>query len=141
MNIDWEKIVEEEGDYLDWIYTAQNGVQYNCHIKRNSVLLSLCGYVQVERGNLLYGKEYLDLDFIHVHGGLTYGLTKEEHTVYGFDCGHYGDGYYSVLTDKSSGIYRNMKYVQDECNKLAEQFSKYEVSVIRKEKIDSFLER
>jgi hypothetical protein len=141
MSIDWDKIVREEGDYLEWIYTAQNGVQYNCHIKRNSVLLSLCGFVIVERGNLLYGKDYSDLNFINVHGGLTYGLTKEEHTVYGFDCGHWGDGYFSLHSNNSSGVYRNMRYVQDECNKMAEQFSKYEISQMRKEKIDEFLER
>ena len=141
MSIDCDKIVREEGDYLEWIYTAQNGVQYNCHIKRNSVLLSLCGYVIVERGNLLYGKDYSDLNFINVHGGLTYGLTKEEHTVYGFDCGHWGDGYFSLHSNNSSGVYRNMRYVQDECNKMAEQFSKYEISQMRKEKIDEFLER
>jgi hypothetical protein len=138
MSIDWDKIVEEEGDYLEWIYTAQNGVQYNCHIKRNGVLLSLCGYVIVERGNLLYGKDYLDLNFINVHGHLTYGLTKEEHTVYGFDCGHWGDGYFS--SHSNTGVYRNMRYVKDECNKMAEQFSKYEISQMRKDKIDEFLQ-
>ena len=141
MNIDWNKIIGEEGDYKEWVYIAQNGIEYRCHIKRNSIVLSLSGYVQVEKGNLLYGKDYMDLNFITVHGGITYGRTNENGTIYGFDCGHWGDGYYSLHRDDPNvGVYRNMKYVQDECNKMSEQFSKYEVSVIRKDKIDGFLE-
>ena len=38
------KLIEKEGDSLQWEYTCSNGVIFTCDILRNS-LKFLCGYV------------------------------------------------------------------------------------------------
>jgi hypothetical protein len=121
------EIIKKEGNYKEWTYQSKNGVTYRCEIKRNPDWGFLCGYVEIDEDNNLYGKSYEEID-LDVHGGLTYGRYHVSNKcLYGFDCGHFGD------------IYRDMNYVTKECEKLAEQFSKYSISAERNMKIDSFI--
>jgi hypothetical protein len=139
-------ILRSEGDYKSWVYQAKNGTQYNCVIKRNKALGSLCGYVEIDKDNKLHGTPYLDLNF-EVHGGITYGDTTGDCSIFGFDCAHYGDMTFFKGADLSDypvigdhvGIYRDMDYVTKECEKLAEQFSEWSISAERNMKIDSLV--
>jgi hypothetical protein len=134
------EIIKKEGDYKSWVYQAKNGTQYNCVIKRNKSLGNLCGYVEIDNDNKLHGTPYLDLNF-EVHGGITYGdITEDSKSIYGFDCGHYGDmTFFKGSIGDQVGIYRDMDYVTKECEKLAEQFSEWSISAERNKKIDSLV--
>ena len=130
-----KEIIKKEGDYKEWIYQSKNGVTYRCEIKRNTDLGFLCGYVEIDEDNKLYGKYYDEIN-LNVHGGLTYGRYHVSHKcLYGFDCGHSYD--FSFINE--NGIYRDMNYVASECEKLAEQFSKFSISAERNKKIDSLV--
>lgn len=56
-----------------------------------------CAYVVAKENNAIYGVNYNEIDFIDVHGGLTYsdwGLSNnksEDFWVIGWDYAHYGD--------------------------------------------------
>ena len=86
--------------------------------------LHLCGYVQVPETHPLY-KQHYDAFEVSVHGGLTYaGEAEAPLSGYwiGFDCAHSGD-----LSPKisSSGTYRTVLYVRDECERLIDQLIDY----------------
>jgi hypothetical protein len=105
-----------------------------------------CGYVAVPPGHLLYGKDYDDVD-VDVHGGLTYSEQKKpalDKIVpqdisleglpanvwwFGFDCAHYMDKtphlpFFYTFDASLDGIYRDVKYVELEIKKLAEQLKR-----------------
>jgi acetyltransferase-like isoleucine patch superfamily enzyme len=133
------EIIKKEGDYKSWVYQAKNGTRYNCVIKRNKALGSLCGYVEIDKDNKLHGTPYLDLNF-EVHGGITYGDTTGDCSIFGFDCAHFGDmTFFKGSIGDHVGIYRDMDYVTKECEKLAEQFSEWSISADRNKKIDSLV--
>lgn len=52
-----------------------------------------CGYVAIPFRHPFYKKDYQDLDWIDVHGGLTFSgyLGFSNDYLLGFDCGHGGD--------------------------------------------------
>ena len=67
-----------------------------------------CGYVGVPKENKYYGKDYMDMDVISCHGGITFSSSTENSTYpissnlwwFGFDCIHYGDGTDAELVEK-----------------------------------------
>ncbi len=134
-----QEIIKQEGDLHEWIYTAKNGLEIECLIRRNNTL-ALCGYVVLTSDNKLFG---LDYDMIYsklnvsVHGGLTYSDEGEGGWVIGFDCAHAGDlcpafPYYD-------GVYRTKEFVISECEKLAEAISKFSGIIKRIKNIDTVL--
>jgi hypothetical protein len=133
------EIIKIEGDYHEWIYTAKNGLEIECLIRRNNTL-ALCGYVVITSDNKLYGLDYDHLYSqidTHVHGGLTYSDEGEGGWVIGFDCAHAGDlcpafPYYD-------GVYRTKEFVISECEKLAEAISKFSGIIKRIKNIDTVL--
>lgn len=103
-----------------------------------------CGYVGVTPESRYYGKFYDDLE-IECHGGLTYsdGGKDSAHPIesdlwwFGFDCGHCFDGndielakmYYPerhILGIEYEGEVRSLEYVQNECQKIADQLVEVE---------------
>jgi hypothetical protein len=141
--MDWNKKFEEEGHYHEWNYKALNGCQFKCFIRRNGSSFNWCGYVEVDSDNRWYANDYFDVP-IDCHGGLTYAKTEKGITTYGFDCAHFNDMIFvsvgqggGVKPHKTSGaIYRDKEYVIEECQKMAEQFSKSSRSAERKEVIE-----
>ncbi len=135
------KLIEKEGDFLEWIYTTNNGYEYTCNIRRTSGLGNLCGYVKLTPDSKLYGINYndiYDIVYIKVHGGLTYsGKDKDGSWLIGFDCAHLGDLVpFYVLSAMNYGIiseevYRDMEYVKSECESLCEQISGFSLSLNR----------
>jgi hypothetical protein len=135
-----EQIIKEEGDFYKWTYTASNGLDVDCFLRRNPSALTLCGYVVLTSDNKLFGLDYDEIYtkmFISVHGGLTYSDEGEDGWVIGFDCAHAGDlcpafPYYD-------GIYRTKEFVISECEKLAEEVSKFSGIIKRLKNIDTVL--
>ncbi len=137
--MNYKELIEKEGNYKEWIYTAQNDTFYKCHIKRNPHHLFLCGYVDITTDNKLFGLDYSEINFT-VHGGLTYFHQEDDICVYGFDCGHFSDMMFNTDFLKTrNGVYRNMDFVINECQFLAEQFSGFSISVERNLKIEEVL--
>lgn len=137
-NIDY--LIKKEGDFFEFTYTATNGLEVDCFIRRNMNTLSLCGYVVITNDNELYGLDYDDIYqkiYIGVHGGLTYSDEGEGGWVIGFDCAHAGD--LCPAFAYIDGIYRTKVFVISECHKLAEEVSKFSGIVKRLQNIDSIL--
>ena len=137
-----EKLIEKEGDELQWDYTCGNGVIIHCSIHRNGVK-ALCGYITLTKDSSLYGVGYDEIN-INAHGGLTYdGYDENENWVIGFDCSHYGDlTPYFLLNEDSffvSGTYRDMQYVKAQCESMAEQASVSSKSIVRYNKISQII--
>jgi hypothetical protein len=133
------EIIKSEGDYHDWTYSAKNGLEVECCIRRNTSQ-ALCGYVVLTSDNKLYGLDYDKLYSkinVHVHGGLTYSDEGDGGWIIGFDCAHAGDLCPSF--PHFDGIYRTKEYVISECEKLAEEVSNYSGVIKRLEKIESVI--
>lgn len=45
------KLVEKEGDYLEWDYKTKSGFDYKCRIIRHKYIKHLCGYVILTKDN------------------------------------------------------------------------------------------
>lgn len=137
------KLIEKEGNELQWDYTCGNGVIIHCSIHRNDVK-TLCGYITLTKDSSLYGVGYDEIN-INAHGGLTYdGYDENENWVIGFDCSHYGDlTPYFILTGEytfvQNGIYRDMQYVKAQCESMAEQASVFSKSIVRYNKISQII--
>jgi hypothetical protein len=133
------EIIKEEGDSHKWIYTAKNGLEIDCLIRRNHSL-ALCGYVVITSDNKLYGLDYDSIYSkvnISVHGGLTYSDEGESGWVIGFDCAHAGD--LCPAFEYFDGVYRTKDYVISECEKLAESISQFSGIIKRLKNIDSII--
>jgi len=136
-----QDLIKSEGDFYEW--TSKSGCQ--CFIARNSTLLTWCGYVSLTPDNILYGRDYDDID-VEVHGGLTFGEKDSDNNwVFGFDCAHSGDlvPYFNISTygfyETSGVIYRDREYVISQTNYLDDQLSDYSKSTIRNGKISDIL--
>jgi len=135
-----QKIIKDEGDYHQWV-TEYNNVEMQCSIRRNNSG-ALCGYVTMTRDNKLWGLDYGDIsnmiDF-YPHGGLTFASETPSGYTVGFDCAHSGDlcPYFS----KSVGIYRDLAFVKNECESLAESLSKHSVLIQRLNNINQVLDK
>lgn len=113
---------------------------FPCCIMRVPEVGTLCGYLYVPRGHPWFEKGYNSID-CEVHGGLTYSeravASETRHDpktavdngmwALGFDCAHCFD-LMPFMTEKfkdgSRGTYKTIKYVRDECTKLAKQVYK-----------------
>lgn len=133
-------IIKQEGDYFEWSYCAKNGLEIDCFIRRNNTL-ALCGYVIITSDNKLFRLDYDDLYSkinVHVHGGLTYSdQDKNGNWIIGFDCAHAGD--LCPAFPHFDGIYRTKEYVISECEKLAEEVSKFSGIIKRLQNIESVI--
>lgn len=129
--------IEREGNHLAWEYVTLSGKSYRLFIRRNTSLLFLCGYIIIDRDNEWWNCEYDNLDFIFVHGGLTYSNFDGENSIFGFDCGHWAD--WTTNSRGSGNFYRDMEYVKSECEKLAEQFSQFSKSLKREKLIKNII--
>jgi hypothetical protein len=133
-----EQIMKEEGDFFEWTYTAKNGLEVDCFIRRNNSL-AFCGYVVITSDNKLFGLDYDNIYSkvnISVHGGLTYSDEGEGGWIIGFDCAHLGDFCPAFSYD---GIYRTKEFVISECESLAESVSKFSGIIQRLKNIDSVI--
>lgn len=134
-----EQIMKEEGDFFEWTYTAKNGLEVDCFIRRNNSL-AFCGYVVITSDNKLFGLDYDSIYSkvnISVHGGLTYSDENNGKWIIGFDCAHAGDlcpafPYYDA-------IYRTKEFVISECESLADSISEFSGIIQRLKKIDSVI--
>lgn len=134
-----EQIIKEEGDFFEWTYTAKNGLEVDCLIKRNSSL-ALCGYVVITPDNKLFGLDYDSIYSkvnISVHGGLTYSDEDHGKWIIGFDCAHSGD--FCPAFPYYDAVYRTKEFVISECEKLAESISEFSGIIQRLRKIDSVI--
>lgn len=138
--INLKEIIKKEGDFFDWIYTAKNGLEIDCSIRRNNSL-AFCGYVFITSDNKLFRLDYDQLYSkinVHVHGGLTYSDEGENGSwVIGFDCAHAGD--LCPAFPHFDGIYRTKEFVISECEKLAEEVSKFSGIIKRLQNIESVI--
>lgn len=102
-----------EKDYYELIIKG-----YKCEIKRNKHTGHLNGYITVSPDHILLKEDLQWSSALDVHGGVTY---QNGNTV-GFDCAHHMD--YSPLSpyNSSDSVYRNVEFVTNELNDLAEQF-------------------
>ena len=130
---------ETEPDFLKFI---DGDTGYKCYIMRHPELKHLCGYVELPKEHKLYGETNIDNKFLNleVHGGVTYTGRREFKQqndtvdyVVGFDCAHAGDywPYYFPIMGVMNKIigdetYKDIKYVTNECIKLAKQLKELE---------------
>ena len=70
-----------------------------------------CGYVRIPEGHPFYKKDYGDLPWLSVHGGLTYSRMEKDGWTIGFDCNHYDD----------NPLVQDAEYTKSECISLVEQ--------------------
>lgn len=126
-----------EPDRVEW---TSHG--FPCLITRGP-LGTLCGYVAVPPGHPLHGDGGAELD---VHGGITYADTchgeichvpadGESADVwwFGFDCAHASVDLIPQLQHElssltSSMIYRDVDYVRAECERLAAQLARKQMT-------------
>jgi len=134
-------LIQKEGSSKEWIYTCKNGLEFNCHIRRNKRSGHLCGYVILTTDNDFFGKNYDDIP-VRCHGGLTYASENGDNWVIGFDCAHYEDlqPFYAEQSIYAGiGTYKNMEFVTDECESICEQLSEKSKSRRRSHKISQII--
>jgi hypothetical protein len=128
---------QSEPDKIQW-QDAATGMP--CLIVRNPVG-ALCGYVGVAPSHPAFGHSPDEPD-VSVHGGLTFaeGCShgNEAHSIchvpgdgepdnvwwFGFDCAHAGDlcpGMPTYVKPFGGESYRDVAYVMEQCQRLAEQ--------------------
>ncbi len=136
---------QREPDRIQW-QDAKTGMP--CLLVRSETSGILCGYVGVNDKHQLFGVSYMNVEeSIDVHGGLTYSdkcqgrichvaEPDEEVWWFGFDCGHGFDVHpgFAALYKKlgrealtscfTSGTYRTVSYVREQCAQLAKQLVK-----------------
>lgn len=133
----------------DKIQMVHQETGLDCLIVRNTSVGQLCGYVGVSNQHPLFGKHYdhPHADHIYVHGGLTFTAPcnpdeavsegvchiplpghSDEVWWLGFDCAHGEDlipGVDHLFSPESrrlfQNVYRNVEYVKNEVERLAEQ--------------------
>lgn len=140
--MNYKKKIKSEGDYKEWFYESKNGLQFKCIIRRNVRLNNLCGYVEITKDNKLFGIDYMDIDVpLSVHGGITWSALEGDFWVFGFDCAHPLDLTFTEnFEPRGNGNYRDIDWVTTECESLAEQLSKFNISIERNKKIDDCLD-
>jgi len=123
---------DNEPDELKWKHCG-----FECAIMR-SHMKHLCGYVGLPKWHPYYSKTYNDID-VDVHGGLTYASEGDGEYLpkglwwIGFDCAHARDlspglfqRFGGLMPDnlmRPGEVYRNIKYVKRETERLAEQLT------------------
>jgi hypothetical protein len=132
---------QTEPDRLEWRHAG-----FPCLMVRNDHMGHWCGYVGVPPGHPLHGKGYSEAEVyeaVSVHGGLTYARDCQENSHichvaqsgepehvwwFGFDCAHGGDLSPAMrarlpldLRMDDYETYKDLAYVREETNQLAEQ--------------------
>lgn len=100
-----------------------------------------CGYVRVPIGHPMHGKDWDEVDYLDVHGGITFAEAdkpcdkggKDNAWWLGFDCAHYDDAqdpslphewaYPSAYLLGGGTSIKTTEFVRRECFSLAEQIS------------------
>jgi hypothetical protein len=98
---------------------------FRCFVRRFDKASNWCGYVLLPEGHPWRDAE---LVWASVHGGVTWNKESPGHLegvdgwLVGFDCKHIGD-FNPGLSDNHNGYgtWRDRKYVEAECRRLAEQ--------------------
>jgi hypothetical protein len=90
---------------------------YLCEITRHEKDRHWCGYICVDSHHPWHKRHYDSID-ADCHGGLTYSEDDKDKWKIGFDCAHFND---FAPAYKTQGIWRDRKYVENECKKLVEQ--------------------
>ena len=119
------ELINKEGDKKDWTYTCENGIQFDCSIRRVTRSGHLCGYVTLTPDSDYFGRDYDNIP-VNCHGGLTYASESGSNWIVGFDCAHLGDlkpFYNDMEIYGNDGTYRDMDYVTRECETLCDQLS------------------
>lgn len=104
---------------------------YQCLIRRNPSLKTLCGYVAIPKDSKFYNVNDDDAicDSLQVWGGITFAgkISKTDANFYlGFDCAHWGD-YVPGMEDlvqftvDDSKDYKDIAFVKNELRKLVKQ--------------------
>jgi hypothetical protein len=109
----WNDLMLEGGWYENYRYVViRNNMGYRC------------GYIEVDRSHPWYGKSRDELDFICVHGGVTFSDFDEDSSWFGFDCAHFNDAPDLELLPNAGGFtlfygeIRSTDYVSDQCRLL-----------------------
>ena len=135
------ELIKIEGNEKKWTYTCENGLEFNCSIRRNTSGGHLCGYVILTPDNDFFGKDYDDIP-VSCHGGLTYASNQGPNWVIGFDCAHYDD-LQPFYTDQDiygdNRVYKDMEFVTEECESICEQISDKSKSHRRSHKISQII--
>lgn len=124
----------KECDFMLW---TDKKTGYTCEIMRHPDLGFLCGYVHLSKSHPYYNKDLTSWDDsipqIDVHGGITFHNKKGNDMLVGFDCGHWGDlgdlknkEYVEMLSQNTEVSYKDIKFVKEECTKLAKQLKNLE---------------
>lgn len=123
MNTDDKPWLTEPNDVL---FMTDAG--YPAQIRRNTMSLTLCGYVYLPAGHPLHGIHYDKvLDAADVHGGWTYSNSEGEAWCVGFDCNHYYDHAPGMAGHRDSRQeYRTIEFVTKELERTAKQFKAME---------------
>jgi hypothetical protein len=134
-------LIKNEGDKKFWTYTCDNGIQFDCSIRRVPRSGHLCGYVHLTPDNDYFGVDYDNIS-VNCHGGLTYAGDNGTDWIIGFDCAHLGDlkpFYNDMEIYGNDGTYRDMEYVTKECESICEQISEKSISHKRTNKINQLI--
>lgn len=137
-----KKIIRNENDFYYWI-DAHSG--YSCFIKRIFRSGHLCGYVEIPKNNIFFGKSYNEIHEIDknitVHGGLTFSEPLfSDAWCLGFDCHHSNDLAPFLDIYQEAETYRTVEYVTQQCEQLAkglhegQEFMKTYISYDRENK-------
>ena len=124
-----EELIKKEGNRKE---LNHRGYEYIISRGANegSSMFHLCGYVALPRTHPLNEVDYDVAERvwgISVHGGLTFAdflpVVGERRYCYGFDCAHTYDlsSWRQFDDDGILPDYRNMQYVEDECQALIDQ--------------------
>ena len=139
MDLKGDKMKEMEyinyGEYITQKYDMMseilgNGIYKNYEWLIISYRTHPCAYIVSNKNDLIYNKDYDDIDFVNVHGGLTYskwGLgdyIDEDKWVIGWDYAHYGD-YLPYVNDgkkwTTEEIYESIKDAIDDIIKESDK--------------------
>ncbi len=117
----------------DSLFFTDEATGYLCAVLRNKELGSLCGYVRVPPTHPYFAMSYSDdpVLALDVHGGVTYanawpdGYAGKDHVpgtwCFGFDCAHFRDLLPNLPLQWHDREYRDIAFVKNECEELAEQ--------------------
>ena len=123
---------DHEPDRIDWQH--RSGLEL---LMLRSYLGAWCGYVGIPPEHTLFGKRYLEVEGLEVHGGLTFSGKVDRRALwwFGFDCAHAWDLAPGLDLGLIAGeqrhslhqtpwiVYRDEQYVRAQVESLADQLA------------------